>query len=52
MREDVELQSFVNEVSLNGTGPNGGIGSVSIDDVINETMQPTLLRMTLSRMFT
>ena len=28
--EDVELQAYLNEVSLNGTGPNGGLGRVSI----------------------
>ena len=28
--EDVELQAYLNEVSLNGTGPNGGIGRVNM----------------------
>jgi len=28
--EDVELQAYVNEVSLNGSGPNGGIGRVNM----------------------
>ena len=28
MKEDTELQDYVNELSLNGTGPNGGIGRV------------------------
>ena len=28
MKEDVELQAYLNEVSLSGTGPNGGIGRV------------------------
>jgi len=26
--EDVELQAYLNEVSLNGTGPNGGLGRI------------------------
>ena len=30
MTEDEELQAYLNEVSLNGTGPNGGLGRVSI----------------------
>ena len=30
VKEDVELQAYFNEVSLNGTGPNGGIGMVNI----------------------
>ena len=29
MEEDSELQAFANEVSVYGTGPNGGIGKVS-----------------------
>ena len=28
MKDDVELQAYLNEVSLNGAGPNGGIGRV------------------------
>ncbi|XP_078378230.1 polyunsaturated fatty acid 5-lipoxygenase-like isoform X2 [Oculina patagonica] len=28
VQEDVELQAYLNEVSLNGTGPNGGIGRI------------------------
>lgn len=28
VKEDVELQAYLNEVSLDGTGPNGGIGQV------------------------
>ncbi|XP_078349100.1 polyunsaturated fatty acid 5-lipoxygenase-like isoform X3 [Oculina patagonica] len=28
VKEDVELQAYLNEVSLNGTGPNGGIGRI------------------------
>ena len=28
MKEDTELQDYVNELSLNGKGPNGGIGRV------------------------
>ena len=28
--EDVELQAYVNEVSLNGSGPNGGLGRVNM----------------------
>ena len=28
--EDVELQTYVNEVSLNGSGPNGGLGRVNM----------------------
>ena len=28
VKDDVELQAYLNEVSLNGTGPNGGIGRV------------------------
>ena len=30
VKEDVELQAYLNEVSLNGTGPNGGIGRVNM----------------------
>ena len=33
MRDDVELQAYVNEVSLDGTGKNGGIGRVSLVDI-------------------
>ena len=28
--EDVELQAYLNEVSLNGTGPSGGLGRVNM----------------------
>ena len=28
--EDVELQTYVNEVSFNGSGPNGGLGRVNM----------------------
>ncbi|KAJ7384832.1 hypothetical protein OS493_019509 [Desmophyllum pertusum] len=28
VKKDVELQAYLNEVSLNGTGPNGGIGQI------------------------
>ncbi|KAJ7340313.1 hypothetical protein OS493_003046 [Desmophyllum pertusum] len=28
VEEDVEIQAFLNEVSLSGTGPNGGIGRI------------------------
>lgn len=28
VKEDVELQAYLNEVSLDGTGPNGGIGQI------------------------
>ena len=28
VKDDVELQAYLNEVSLSGTGPNGGIGRV------------------------
>ena len=28
MKEETELQDYVNELSLNGTGPDGGIGRV------------------------
>ena len=28
VKDDVELQAYLNEVSLNGAGPNGGIGRV------------------------
>ncbi|XP_078349168.1 polyunsaturated fatty acid 5-lipoxygenase-like [Oculina patagonica] len=28
VKEDVELQAYLNEVSLDGTGPNGGIGMI------------------------
>ena len=35
MKEDVELQAYLNEVSLSGTGPNGGSGMVgSVQAVI------------------
>ena len=27
----MELQAYCNELSVNGTGPNGGIGRVSIN---------------------
>jgi len=30
VREDVELQAYLNEVSLDGTGQNGGIGRVNM----------------------
>ena len=30
VQEDKELEAFLNELSLNGTGENGGIGRVSI----------------------
>lgn len=30
VKEDVELQAYLNEVSLKGTGPNGGIGRVNM----------------------
>ena len=30
VKEDVELQAYLNEVSLDGTGPNGGIGRVNM----------------------
>ena len=30
VKDDVELQAFLNEVSLSGTGPNGGIGRVNM----------------------
>lgn len=29
VKEDLELQAYLNEVSLDGTGPNGGIGRVN-----------------------
>lgn len=29
--EDEELQAYINEVSLDGTGPNGGIGRVNMN---------------------
>ena len=28
VKEDTELQAFLNEVSANGVGPNGGLGKV------------------------
>lgn len=28
---DEELQAYINEVSLDGTGPNGGIGRVNMN---------------------
>ena len=28
VKDDVELQAYLNEISLDGTGPNGGIGRV------------------------
>lgn len=31
MAEDEELQAYINEVSLDGTGPNGGIGRVNMN---------------------
>ena len=34
VKEDVELQAYLNEVSLNGTGQNGGIGRVNIKKTI------------------
>ena len=30
VQEDSELQAYANELSINGTGPNGGIGRVSV----------------------
>ena len=30
VQEDKELEAFLNELSLNGTGENGAIGRVSI----------------------
>lgn len=30
VKEDVELQAYLNELSLDGTGPNGGIGRVNM----------------------
>ena len=30
MTDDVELQAYLNEVSLDGTGPNGGLGRVNM----------------------
>ena len=36
--EDVELQTYVNEVSFNGSGPNGGLGRV-INMTINHKTQ-------------
>lgn len=30
MEEDRELQAYLNELSSDGTGPNGGIGRVSL----------------------
>ena len=35
VQEDKELEDFLNELSLNGTGENGGIGRVSISIPIN-----------------
>ena len=29
VEDDKELQAYLNELSLNGTGPNGGIGRVN-----------------------
>ena len=31
MAEDEELQAYINEVSLDGTEPNGGIGRVNMN---------------------
>lgn len=30
VQQDKELQAYLNELSLNGTGPNGGIGRVNM----------------------
>ena len=30
VQEDMELQAYANELSINGTGPNGGIGKVTV----------------------
>jgi len=30
VRSDYELQAYINEVSIHGTGKNGGIGRVNI----------------------
>ena len=38
MKEDVELQAYLNEVSLEGTGPNGGIGRVNMNTIV--TIKP------------
>ena len=29
VQKDAELQAYLNELSLDGTGPNGGIGRVN-----------------------
>ena len=42
MTEDVELQAYLNEVSLNGTGPNGGLGRVNMTTTKNITKSKAL----------
>ncbi len=44
MKEDVELQAYLNEVSLNGTGPNGGIGMVSVKNEDIDKLIPNTQR--------
>ena len=34
VQEDKELQAYLNELSLNGTGENGGIGRVNMNTLI------------------
>ena len=36
VQEDKELQAYLNELSLNGTGENGGIGRVTFSEYISQ----------------
>ena len=42
VKEDVELQAYLNELSLDGTGPNGGIGRVNMKHQLS-ILSPYLL---------
>ena len=33
VKEDVDFQAYLNELSLDGTGPNGGIGRVNMKHI-------------------
>ena len=42
VKEDVELQAYLNELSHDGTGPNGGIGRVNMKHQLS-ILSPYLL---------
>ena len=39
VQEDSELQAFVNEMSAQGTGPDGGRGQVIKDAIVVDSVQ-------------